>query len=142
MLSLESVHTRLDRPSLGYALALVVEACIHHQADTAHKDIIHVTAQFLQSTSVAPFEVSVLTIKKGRGFSNIIADLVQNVSLSFYVCKLLNLRYIRVKPELLRTLYLEHSQWIHPPMITLDSRRNMLVASPFILIHPLRVSIG
>ncbi|KAJ7022768.1 thioesterase-like superfamily-domain-containing protein [Mycena alexandri] len=64
-------------PNGGYALALVLEAGIQHQSSTAHRDPIHVTAHFLQATSIAPFQVRVRTLKHGRGFTNILADLVQ-----------------------------------------------------------------
>ncbi|KAK7057206.1 thioesterase-like superfamily-domain-containing protein [Favolaschia claudopus] len=64
-------------PNGGYALALVVESCIRHQASTGHRDPIHVTAHFLQATSIAPFQVYVRTLKHGRGFTNVLADLIQ-----------------------------------------------------------------
>ncbi|KAJ7149054.1 thioesterase-like superfamily-domain-containing protein [Mycena crocata] len=64
-------------PNGGYALALVIEACLQYQASTAHPDPVHVMGHFLQATSIAPFEVHVRTLKKGRGFINILADLVQ-----------------------------------------------------------------
>ncbi|KAJ6585390.1 thioesterase-like superfamily-domain-containing protein [Mycena capillaripes] len=64
-------------PNGGYALALVVQACIQHQASTPHRDPVHVTAHFLQATSIAPFEVRVRILKRGRGFTNLLADLVQ-----------------------------------------------------------------
>lgn len=65
----------------GYVLALVVEACLHHQKSTRHPDPFHVTAHFLRATAVGPFEVRVHTIRSGRGMSNIHADLVQDVCL-------------------------------------------------------------
>ncbi|KAJ7617509.1 thioesterase-like superfamily-domain-containing protein [Mycena polygramma] len=64
-------------PNGGYALALVLQACVQHQVSTSHPDPVQVTAHFLQATSVAPFEVRVRTLKRGRGFTNLIADLVQ-----------------------------------------------------------------
>ncbi|KAJ7741337.1 thioesterase-like superfamily-domain-containing protein [Mycena metata] len=64
-------------PNGGYVLALVLEAGIQHQSSTTHRDPIHVTAHFLQATSIAPFQVRVRTLKRGRGFTNILADLVQ-----------------------------------------------------------------
>ncbi|KAF7364838.1 hypothetical protein MVEN_00354100 [Mycena venus] len=64
-------------PNGGYVLALVLDACIRHQAPTPHRDPIHVSAHFLQATSIAPFEVHVRTLRKGRGFTNVLADLVQ-----------------------------------------------------------------
>ncbi|KAJ6583985.1 thioesterase-like superfamily-domain-containing protein [Mycena vulgaris] len=64
-------------PNGGYVLALAVEACVQHQASTLHRDPIHVTSHFLQATSIAPFQVHVRTLKRGRGFTNLIADLIQ-----------------------------------------------------------------
>ncbi|KAF8214992.1 thioesterase-like superfamily-domain-containing protein [Mycena galopus ATCC 62051] len=64
-------------PNGGYVLALALEACIRHQASTVHRDPIHLTAYFLQATSIAPFEVHVRILKRGWGFTNITADLVQ-----------------------------------------------------------------
>ncbi|KAJ7439226.1 thioesterase-like superfamily-domain-containing protein [Mycena latifolia] len=64
-------------PNGGYVLALAVEACVQHQASTSHRDPIHVTSHFLQAASIAPFQVRVRTLKRGRGFTNLIADLVQ-----------------------------------------------------------------
>ncbi|KAJ6508314.1 thioesterase-like superfamily-domain-containing protein [Mycena sanguinolenta] len=64
-------------PNGGYVLALVLEACIRYQAATAHRDPIHLTAYFLQATSIAPFEVHVRAVKRGRGYTNLAADLIQ-----------------------------------------------------------------
>ncbi|KAJ7078570.1 thioesterase-like superfamily-domain-containing protein [Mycena belliarum] len=64
-------------PNGGYILALVIEACVQHQAHTAHRDPIHVTSHFLHAASIAPFQVRVRTLKRGRAFTNLIADLVQ-----------------------------------------------------------------
>lgn len=63
----------------GYVLALIVEACLHHQKSTRHPDPYHLTAHFLRATSVGPFEVRIHTIRSGRGMSNVHADLVQDV---------------------------------------------------------------
>ncbi|KAJ7274121.1 thioesterase-like superfamily-domain-containing protein [Mycena rebaudengoi] len=65
-------------PNGGYVLALAIDACIQYQSTTSHRDPIHVTAHFLQATSIAPFEVRVRTLKKGRGFTNVLADLIQH----------------------------------------------------------------
>ncbi|KAK2459701.1 hypothetical protein APHAL10511_008346 [Amanita phalloides] len=63
--------------STGYVLALLVEACIQYQSATAHKDPLHVTAHFLQASSVAPFEIYVRTTKSGKSFANLTAELAQ-----------------------------------------------------------------
>jgi hypothetical protein len=58
---------------------MIVEACIQYQSSTAHRDPIHVTAHYLKAVSTAPFEVHIRTLKKGRGFSNVSASLMQKV---------------------------------------------------------------
>ncbi|KAJ7464782.1 thioesterase-like superfamily-domain-containing protein [Mycena galericulata] len=64
-------------PNGGYVLALAIQACVEYQASTLHRDPIHVTSHYLQATSLALFEVRVRTLKRGRGFTNVLADLVQ-----------------------------------------------------------------
>ncbi|KZP26973.1 hypothetical protein FIBSPDRAFT_818907 [Athelia psychrophila] len=64
-------------PNGGFSLSLLLKACIQYQASTKHPDPINVTAHYLQAVQVAPFEVRVRTIKNGRGFSNVLADLMQ-----------------------------------------------------------------
>jgi Thioesterase-like superfamily len=68
----------------GYVLALLVDACIQYQSqsNTGHRDPIHVTAHFLRTTAVSPFEIQIRMLKSGRGFTNIAADLVQRVRLA------------------------------------------------------------
>jgi len=67
-------------PHGGYLLALLIEACIQSQADTNQRDPIHVSAHFLKTTFIAPYEIHVHTLKRGRGFTNISAELVQRES--------------------------------------------------------------
>ncbi|KAJ7348868.1 thioesterase-like superfamily-domain-containing protein [Mycena albidolilacea] len=61
----------------GYALALVVQACIEYQADSEHPDPLHVSAHFLQATKTSTIEVQIRILKPGRSFTNILADLIQ-----------------------------------------------------------------
>ncbi|KAJ3506300.1 hypothetical protein NLJ89_g6946 [Agrocybe chaxingu] len=61
----------------GYALALVLEACIQFQSTTPHVDPIHITAYFLRATVPSPFTVCVRTVKVGVGFTNVTAELMQ-----------------------------------------------------------------
>ncbi|KAI0072516.1 hypothetical protein K474DRAFT_1667757 [Panus rudis PR-1116 ss-1] len=65
-------------PHGGYVLGLIIEAAIKKQLSTSHRDPIHVTAHFLRSASVAPFEVHIRILKAGRGFTNLTADFVQD----------------------------------------------------------------
>lgn len=67
----------------GYVLALIVEACIQRQSTSTHPDPIHVTAHYLRTTAIARFEVQIHTLRSGRGFTNITADLVQDVSIAY-----------------------------------------------------------
>lgn len=51
---------------------------MRYQIATEHKDPIHVTAHYLKAvSSTSPFEVHVQTLKKGRGLTNVLANLVQ-----------------------------------------------------------------
>ncbi|TFK40756.1 thioesterase-like superfamily-domain-containing protein [Crucibulum laeve] len=67
-----------DVPNGGYVLALIMEACIRYQSSTAHIDPIHVTAHYLRTTYILPFEVHVRTLKTGKGFTNLSAELIQD----------------------------------------------------------------
>ncbi|KAJ7215313.1 thioesterase-like superfamily-domain-containing protein, partial [Mycena haematopus] len=62
----------------GYALGLIVQACIEHQAGSEHPDPLHTSTHYLQAikTSVL-LEVQIRVLKRGRNFINILADLVQ-----------------------------------------------------------------
>lgn len=66
----------------GYVLGLVIESGIKHQEATPHPDPIHVTAHFLKSAMVGPYEVHLKDLKAGRDFKHISAAFVQNVSLN------------------------------------------------------------
>ena len=63
----------------GYVLGLIIEAALQRQLATTHPDLIHVTAHFIKSASVAPFEVHIRILKSGRAFSNLTADFIQEV---------------------------------------------------------------
>ncbi|KAG6846539.1 hypothetical protein H0H93_013346, partial [Arthromyces matolae] len=60
-----------------YLLALLVDACTQHQSHKSHPDPIHVTAHYLKSSRCAEFEIRVRVIKTGRGYTNLIAELRQ-----------------------------------------------------------------
>lgn len=66
----------------GYVLGLVLQAVVVHQSGSVHPDLIHVTAHFIKSAMVGPFEVHIRTIKIGKGFKNLMATLVQHVHIS------------------------------------------------------------
>ena len=68
-----------DWPPTGYVLGLILESAIKKQSDTSHPDPIHVTAHFLRSATTSPFEVHIQILKPGRGFTNLTANLVQEV---------------------------------------------------------------
>ncbi|KAF8073935.1 thioesterase-like superfamily-domain-containing protein [Lyophyllum atratum] len=64
-------------PNGGYVLALLVDACIRHQSSSNHPDPIHVTAHYVRAAAISQFEIRIRTVKTGRSFSNLIADLHQ-----------------------------------------------------------------
>jgi len=66
---------------IGYALGTLVEASIQHQAasEFSHTDPVHVTAHFLRATNTGTGEVQIKLVKTGKTFTNLHAQLVQNV---------------------------------------------------------------
>ena len=76
---LEINATRLTGAITGYVLGLVIESAIKHQEASTHPDPIHVTAHFLKSAMVGPYEVHLRDLKVGRDFKHISAAFVQNV---------------------------------------------------------------
>ena len=78
LLSTTKLPPLISNPK-GYALGLLLEACIQYQSATPHLDPIHITAHFLRPTVAAPFTVHVRTIKTGSGFTNLTAELLQEV---------------------------------------------------------------
>jgi len=68
-------------PNGGFSLSLLLKSCMQYQASSKHPDPINITAHFLATVHVEPFEVRIKTIKKGRGFSTLIAELVQKVNI-------------------------------------------------------------
>lgn len=59
-----------------------MQACIELQSASAHPHPLHMSSHFLQATSVAEFEVHVRTVKKGKAFTNLTAELIQKVTVS------------------------------------------------------------
>ncbi|KAH6887361.1 hypothetical protein BKA70DRAFT_1573416 [Coprinopsis sp. MPI-PUGE-AT-0042] len=69
-------------PKLGYVLALVLEACIQHQAKTPYVDPLRISAYFLcPSSSKVSFAAKVTSLKVGKGFTNLKAELIPELSL-------------------------------------------------------------
>ena len=66
-------------------MGLILEAVTKNQCGSPHPDPIHLTAHFIRPTSVGEFEVHIRVVKKGKGFVNLTANLVQRVSRSI-VC--------------------------------------------------------
>ncbi|KAI0263995.1 thioesterase-like superfamily-domain-containing protein [Gloeopeniophorella convolvens] len=65
-------------PHGGYILGIMIEAAAQYQAKSAHKDPLHATVHYLRAISTtAPFEVSVKTIRRGQGFTNLTAEAFQ-----------------------------------------------------------------
>lgn len=63
---------------IGYSLAIILQSCIQHQASTPHIDPLHISAHFLRPTKAKlACKVYVHTLKSGKGFTNLVADLYQ-----------------------------------------------------------------
>ena len=71
--------------TLGYLLALILEACIQFQSTTAHIDPIHVTAHYLRASFAAPFTICIRSLKTGSGFTNLSAELLQEVLINIQI---------------------------------------------------------
>jgi hypothetical protein len=52
------------------------------QAGSPHPDPVHLNAQFLKPIAVSEVEVQIKKIRKGNQFTNLTANIVQNVSKS------------------------------------------------------------
>ncbi|KAE9408986.1 hypothetical protein BT96DRAFT_932273 [Gymnopus androsaceus JB14] len=65
-------------PNGGYVLAQIIEACVQQQSQCPHLDPIHVTAHFLNAASLSPFEVHIRCLKRGKRFTNLVAELLQD----------------------------------------------------------------
>jgi len=64
-------------------LGVIVQACIQHQSGSSHTDPIYVSAHFLRATNVGVGQVQVKRLKSGKTFTNIFAELVQQVRGAF-----------------------------------------------------------
>ena len=63
----------------GYALGLIVNACVSSQAGKTQPEIAHVSAHFYRATSLGHLEVHIRTMRAGTSYSNLSADLIQKV---------------------------------------------------------------
>ncbi|TCD68057.1 hypothetical protein EIP91_011602 [Steccherinum ochraceum] len=70
--------TVLAIPNGGYILGLMIESSMQHQSSSLHPDPIHVTAHFMRSTIVGPFEVHINVLKTGKGLTNLSLQFIQN----------------------------------------------------------------
>lgn len=62
---------------IGFILGLAIDAVMKYQTGTPHPDPIHVTAHFMRSAIVGPYEVHIRTLKVGKGFKNLSVVFVQ-----------------------------------------------------------------
>lgn len=69
----------------GYALCLIVNACVSSQAAKKHTDIAHVSSHFYRATSFAPFQVHIRTRRTGTFYSYLSAELIQEVRNSPFI---------------------------------------------------------
>ena len=63
----------------GYVVGLIVSAVGDLQSGSLHPDPVHLTAHFLQPVDVAECGIRITVVRRGKNFTNIDADLVQNV---------------------------------------------------------------
>lgn len=56
----------------------MLDAAIQAQSTTTQKDICHCTAHYLRSALTKSFIVKISPIRIGRGFSNLLAELIQD----------------------------------------------------------------
>ena len=68
--------------TIGYVLGLMLEACIKYQSTSRHVDVLHATAHFLRTIYTTAFTVHIESVKVGAGFTNITANLVQEVHIT------------------------------------------------------------
>ncbi|KAF8586838.1 hypothetical protein K439DRAFT_1631280 [Ramaria rubella] len=73
----DNTWTMLAVPQGGYVLGLVINACMASQAQTDHTEVAHITGHFLRTTSLSHFEVHIRTVRIGKFYSNLTADLIQ-----------------------------------------------------------------
>ena len=58
---------------------MIMQACTDLQASRRHHDICHITAQYLVANTLHhKTQIHVRTLKQGRNFTNLSADLIQN----------------------------------------------------------------
>ncbi|KAL1729682.1 hypothetical protein EV714DRAFT_212436 [Schizophyllum commune] len=62
----------------GFSLSLIVQAAILHQRKTAHSEVVHVSAHFLQAVTADVCEVQVRRLRVGKSYANVLAELLQN----------------------------------------------------------------
>jgi len=66
-------------PQGGYSLTCLIEACTVHQKNTNHPHPASVSAQYLVANTCEPkTRINVKVIKKGRQFTNLLAEMVQH----------------------------------------------------------------
>ena len=66
-----------SRQHAGFVLGLAIDAAMKYQEGSSHPDPIHVTAHFMRSASVGPYEVHIRILKVGKGFKNLSVAFVQ-----------------------------------------------------------------
>ncbi|KAI0784658.1 thioesterase-like superfamily-domain-containing protein [Abortiporus biennis] len=110
-------------PNGGYILGLILEAVVQQQAKTSHPDPIHVTAHFLKSAIVAPFEVHIRILKPGKGFCNLTANFVQDGVDKILTHMVLGTLAPRPGDQPDRTIAPPHPYAARTPVITHPSKR-------------------
>jgi hypothetical protein len=70
----------LTREIIGYLLGLVLQACGIIQGETDQKEPLHLSAQYLGSSTAGPCIINVERVKSGKSYCNLAATVSQSVS--------------------------------------------------------------
>ncbi|PPR00435.1 hypothetical protein CVT24_004496 [Panaeolus cyanescens] len=114
----------------GYALALILQACIQFQSKTNHVDPIHITAHFLRATLASPFKVRVRLLKRGESLTNLTAELLQNDTVKIMAHAIFGLNEplpqdkLRLTLEPPSTYARRHPLYDHPSKATIKPMRS------------------
>ncbi|KAJ7634828.1 thioesterase-like superfamily-domain-containing protein [Roridomyces roridus] len=65
-------------PHGGFVLALMVDAALQYQFDTARKDLLHLSAHFLSTVKTGPCQIRLSQLRSGQSFHNTRAEFLQD----------------------------------------------------------------
>lgn len=70
----------LNNNFIGYLISLVIQACNLVQHGTNQPDPLHLSTQFIGSSTPGSCIIRIKRIKTGKNYSNLVAELSQGVS--------------------------------------------------------------